>query len=170
MTFIPILNECKTWTLLQTKLLSFFCFFFCSPTHHGDDLEVFQVRSLCGQNLFGNEVGLVGGISLEEERGLHCKKTISKTNPKEGSAKSKSNSPTTTCFPLIETWGIQCLAKVLMQKGELKLFDFHVKYRTHHPQGETRYWQSHAEGRQGDTIRKPVLCNNPKHTAIATME
>lgn len=33
-------------------------------THHCDDLEVFQVRSLCGQNLFGNEVGLIGGISL----------------------------------------------------------------------------------------------------------
>lgn len=36
-------------------------------THHSDDLQVFEVRSLCGQNLFGNEVGLVGRISLKQK-------------------------------------------------------------------------------------------------------
>lgn len=37
-------------------------------THHCNDLEVFQVCALCGQNLFGNEVGFIGGISLNEKR------------------------------------------------------------------------------------------------------
>lgn len=43
--------------------------------YHCDDLKVFQVCSLCGQNLFGNEVGLVSGISLWEERALSVKAT-----------------------------------------------------------------------------------------------
>lgn len=38
-----------------------------TDTHHSDDLKVFQVRPLCGQNLFGNEVGLVSGIPLKEK-------------------------------------------------------------------------------------------------------
>lgn len=47
--------------------------YFFRETHHSDDLEVFQVRSLCGQNLFGNEVGLVGGIALREQRDMRFK-------------------------------------------------------------------------------------------------
>lgn len=39
-------------------------FKFQKKTYHSDDLEVLQVCSLCGQNLFGNEIGLIGGISL----------------------------------------------------------------------------------------------------------
>lgn len=42
-------------------------------THHSDDLEVFQVRPLCGQNLFGNEVGFVSGIPLEENQDVSSK-------------------------------------------------------------------------------------------------
>lgn len=38
------------------------------PTHHSDDLKVFEVRTLCGQNLFGNEISFVGGISLKEKK------------------------------------------------------------------------------------------------------
>lgn len=42
-------------------------------THHSDDFEVFQVRPLCGQNLFGNEVGFVSGIPLEENQDVSSK-------------------------------------------------------------------------------------------------
>lgn len=45
--------------------------------HHSDDLQVFQVGPLCGQNLFGNEVGLVGGISLRRKRVIHVKTGVS---------------------------------------------------------------------------------------------
>lgn len=37
-------------------------------SHHGDDLQVLQIRALSGQNLFGNKVGLVGGIPLQDKR------------------------------------------------------------------------------------------------------
>lgn len=46
---------------------------FSKETHHSDDLEVFQVRPLCGQNLFGNEVGFISGIPLKEERDTSSK-------------------------------------------------------------------------------------------------
>ncbi len=36
-----------------------------SSAHHGDDLQILQVSPLCCQNLFSNEIGFVGGISLE---------------------------------------------------------------------------------------------------------
>lgn len=36
-------------------------------SHHGDDLQVLQIRPLSGQNLFGNKVGLVGGIPLQDK-------------------------------------------------------------------------------------------------------
>lgn len=35
--------------------------------HHGDDLQVLQIRPLRGQQLFGNEVRFVSGEPLKED-------------------------------------------------------------------------------------------------------
>lgn len=52
---------------------------FQKKTYHSDDLEVLQVCSLCGQNLFGNEIGLIGGISLRWETSVNTRAVKKKT-------------------------------------------------------------------------------------------
>lgn len=39
--------------------------------HHCDHLQVLQIRPLGHQNLFGNKVGFISGISLERDTHTH---------------------------------------------------------------------------------------------------